>query len=415
VNSASKFRIFSCDGGGFRGYLTSLILEQIEEELNQVLGSNEPNSNHKLGNYFDMYAGTSTGSLIACGLSFGLSAREIADIYRESGKDIFPNINIGKEISYRFAQIFSAFTPKSLEGMTSQHRFWFSGPLLRGDALKNAICSKFGNATFGEISKDNKRILVTAYDCWNSLPVVFDSHNKQHREIKVVDILLASSAYPGGFASHANIPAEQIYGGKTKEPGYSIPSDRKLPLVDGGLIANNPGLLALTEYCQTRTASSPPVVLASFGTGKLILKFDSKDSGKMGQLDWTFPFGDPLLEVVYGGYSRLIDRIASSLMKTFINHDDGSSFFRFQPYVLTKEEGERRFVSPDAVFVCPQERKIFETATFQYKARGVLETIARRYLEGQKEYDSSAADYSDNLELQVSQRIEKLVKTLVYC
>jgi uncharacterized protein len=408
--SSRKFRIFSCDGGGFRGYLTSLIVEKIEEELNSAIVTNRVEPSLKFGDYFDMYAGTSTGALIACGLAFGMSAQEVRELYENSGKAIFPDINWGKEIRYRLAQVLSIFTLNGLGRMTSEHRFKLSRPLFDGTELKSSIEGIFKDACLGDLSKSNKRILVTAYDCWNSLPVVFDSHNEQHRSLKVVDVLLASSAYPGGFPSHA-IPGKGIHN-KTTEPGHSLPAnDKALPLVDGGLIANNPALLALLEYCEKRKSDDQipkSVIMASFGTGRLVLRFNNGQTSKMGQLDWSFPFGNPLLEVVYGGYSRIIDRAASLLVRD-CNDGNEDNYFRFQPYILS-ELGKARCPSPDTVLIKPEQQKDFEVATFQYRSKDVLEHIFKTYLQDkQLEVDF---DGSSNLELQVSQRIKKLISSL---
>ncbi|HEY9604807.1 MAG TPA: patatin-like phospholipase family protein [Allocoleopsis sp.] len=411
MNNSPQFRIFSCDGGGFRGYLTSQILESIEEELNRSLPRNRGEYRLKLGDYFDMYAGTSTGALIACGLAFGMSAHEIRGIYEDLGKSIFPNIDKKKELRYRAGLLLGTLFHRRPSRITSVDRFKFSQALFDGTELKKAVEGIFQDKCFGQISKSNKRILVTAYDCWNSLPVVFDSHNEQHRSLKVVDILLASSAYPGGFPSHS-ILGEGIHD-KTAEPGHSLPSDgtKQLPLVDGGLIANNPSLLALSKYFETqkRDRTIPDsAIVASFGTGKLVLQFDNQDTREMGQLDWTFPCGNPLLEVVYGGYSRMIDTISASLVKNFASDDDNEdNYFRFQPYIVS-ESGQASYPSPDSVLIKPEQRQQFEKATFQYSSKAVLEDIAQAYLQD-KELGFCG---SSNLHLQVSQRIKKLVRCL---
>ena len=51
-----KIRILSVDGGGIRGVLPGTILAQLEKILQK-----RSKSERKLGDYFDMIAGTSTG------------------------------------------------------------------------------------------------------------------------------------------------------------------------------------------------------------------------------------------------------------------------------------------------------------------------------------------------------------------
>ena len=52
----AKYLILACDGGGMRGYLSSLILQQLNRQFG-ILGAGNKNIN--------LYAGTSTGGLIS--------------------------------------------------------------------------------------------------------------------------------------------------------------------------------------------------------------------------------------------------------------------------------------------------------------------------------------------------------------
>lgn len=56
----SKKTILSLDGGGIRGIVTATLLERLEQKLK----AKEPDKS--LRDYFDIIAGTSTGSIIAC-------------------------------------------------------------------------------------------------------------------------------------------------------------------------------------------------------------------------------------------------------------------------------------------------------------------------------------------------------------
>jgi patatin-like phospholipase/acyl hydrolase len=52
---SKKIKILSLDGGGIRGIITCVILKYIEEQLQKL-----DNPNAKIGDYFDLIAGTST-------------------------------------------------------------------------------------------------------------------------------------------------------------------------------------------------------------------------------------------------------------------------------------------------------------------------------------------------------------------
>jgi uncharacterized protein len=57
----SKLRILSIDGGGIRGVIPATILLHIEKQIIKLTG----NKDAKIGEYFDMIAGTSTGGILA--------------------------------------------------------------------------------------------------------------------------------------------------------------------------------------------------------------------------------------------------------------------------------------------------------------------------------------------------------------
>ncbi len=59
---AKLTRILSIDGGGIRGILPGEILVALEEKLIQKSG----NEKCTLADYFDLFAGTSTGAILTC-------------------------------------------------------------------------------------------------------------------------------------------------------------------------------------------------------------------------------------------------------------------------------------------------------------------------------------------------------------
>ena len=76
-----EFKILSIDGGGIKGIFPAAVLAELEE---RYLGGGS------IAEHFDLIAGTSTGGIIALGLSVGMSAREIANLYIDRGGEIFP-------------------------------------------------------------------------------------------------------------------------------------------------------------------------------------------------------------------------------------------------------------------------------------------------------------------------------------
>jgi hypothetical protein len=106
-------RILSLDGGGVRGAITVAFLERIEQLLSEVqrkrlqdtiaakeragvadqelADARKALANHtiRLGDWFDLIGGTSTGSLIAGALALGFNTAQIKDFYLDRAAYIF--------------------------------------------------------------------------------------------------------------------------------------------------------------------------------------------------------------------------------------------------------------------------------------------------------------------------------------
>ncbi|MEB3321396.1 MAG: patatin-like phospholipase family protein [Synechococcaceae cyanobacterium] len=79
-------RILALDGGGVRGILTLGILERVETLLRQRHGDDPA---FRLCDYFDLIAGTSTGSIIAALLARGCRVAEAIRLYEDLADTVF--------------------------------------------------------------------------------------------------------------------------------------------------------------------------------------------------------------------------------------------------------------------------------------------------------------------------------------
>jgi patatin-like phospholipase/acyl hydrolase len=77
----STYRILSIDGGGIRGVLTARILERLLEDQPDLLQK------------VDLFAGTSTGGLLALGFAAGWSPAEARAFYVEKAHWFLPIIS----------------------------------------------------------------------------------------------------------------------------------------------------------------------------------------------------------------------------------------------------------------------------------------------------------------------------------
>lgn len=79
-------KILSLDGGGIRGLITLQFLAKLEKDLKEKLNKGD---DFRLSDFFDYIGGTSTGAIIAAGLSIGMPVQKLIDFYMDKGKDMF--------------------------------------------------------------------------------------------------------------------------------------------------------------------------------------------------------------------------------------------------------------------------------------------------------------------------------------
>ncbi|TMD99754.1 MAG: patatin, partial [Chloroflexi bacterium] len=85
-------RILSIDGGGIRGIIPATVLSEIERRTGRHVAE-----------LFDVIAGTSTGGILACGLTLpdsaghpARTAAELVRMYVDEGPRIFPHEFLGR-------------------------------------------------------------------------------------------------------------------------------------------------------------------------------------------------------------------------------------------------------------------------------------------------------------------------------
>ncbi|HTX52852.1 MAG TPA: patatin-like phospholipase family protein [Candidatus Baltobacteraceae bacterium] len=91
-------KLLALDGGGIRGVLTLEILAAVEDMVCTSSGNREA----VLADYFDYIAGTSTGAIIAAGLSRGMPVSDIRAIYHEHGREMFDRAFILNRYRYMY-------------------------------------------------------------------------------------------------------------------------------------------------------------------------------------------------------------------------------------------------------------------------------------------------------------------------
>lgn len=242
-SSKPPIHVLALDGGGMRGLYTASVLECLSSRYAQAHGLPEID----LGRGFDLILGTSTGAILATGLATGLDIAAIKALYCEHGPRIFPD----------------PMPPfRSTMGWKGKLRFFrwcrrhLSCPGSDGKALKQALTNIFGCRTLGELYEGRGiGLCITGTSLHQHRPVVFKTAhlgaNYRRDDAKtLVDICLASAAAP------VFLPLAESNG--------EIDGQRSI-FADGGLWANNPVVLGLTE-AMAMAEEDQPIRILSLGT-----------------------------------------------------------------------------------------------------------------------------------------------------
>ena len=196
-------RILCIDGGGIRGTFPAAFLAHLEAYL----------GGRKIGSYFDLIAGTSTGGIIAIALALRISASDILKFYEDHGPEIFAQ-NHGK-INNIFGKLYQGL----------KHLF---KPKYDPNVLQKVLHHVFKEKKIGDAQT---RLLVPAWDSEAWRPYIYKTAHhtrfKSDYHAGAVDVALATSAAPSYFPTHI--------------------SQHGVSLLDGGVWANNPIGIAAIE------------------------------------------------------------------------------------------------------------------------------------------------------------------------
>jgi len=253
--SASRpFNVLCIDGGGMRGLYTAHVLEQLVYLLNPDLNGAQAD----LGKAFDLICGTSTGSILAIALAKGVPLSEVRELYVTHGPRIFPRPFPRKLSRQRwYGWMFSI-------GWMAWH-LW--RPAGSAKALREALEGTFGDMTLGQVYQARGiSLCIPTVNASNLRSKVLKTPHLDFiwdKNVKLVDACMASGAAPLFLSLH----------------GFAANNGAKV-YIDGGLWANNPALVGLTE--ALKMAKGRPIRILSVGT----CAEPSGDPSTLEQLNW---------------------------------------------------------------------------------------------------------------------------------
>ena len=300
MTTNSKHLILSCDGGGIRGLIPALLLQQLPSSF--------------LGQVY-LLAGTSTGGIISLALACNVTVDDIVSLYENDGATIFtPSSCISGSSALKV-------TPPPPPANIANEDWW----QYIVDHLLDILCVWYDNSglrttiqnVLGSNATATLNSLVPTTDPWyvllNTLQLCNSNNIWAPLQLTnlpnitgntsgttlVIDAALSTSAAP-------------IYFPPYPHPVYGF-------CADGGLFANNPGTIAVTTLVESGVSlddiwmlslstgmtqdSYPPSLINGMGTenaGPLFWFWPTSQTNTNNGAD-TFTPAIPLMNVFFDG------------------------------------------------------------------------------------------------------------------
>jgi patatin-like phospholipase/acyl hydrolase len=275
-------KVLSIDGGGIRGLIPAMVLAEIERRTSR------PTSE-----VFDLVAGTSTGGILALGLTKPgqggepqYSAKRLIELYETEGEKIFDR--------------------------PTWHRIHSVGGLAEekcpSKGIEDVTREYFGDRRVAEALTE---ILVAAYEIEGRAPWFFKRRhardpNKKGHNFLMREVARATSAAPTYF-----------------EPlQLAVGNEGNRAFVDGGVYANNPAMCAYVEARKIHPEENDFLVV-SLGTGELTRSLPYDEVKGWGLALWA----QPILNVVFDGVADTVDYQLRELLPT---EGEARRYYRFQ-------------------------------------------------------------------------------------
>ncbi|XP_062183325.1 patatin-like protein 1 isoform X2 [Phragmites australis] len=293
--------VLSIDGGGIRGLIPATIIACLEAKLQELDGPDA-----RIADYFDVIAGTSTGALVTSMLAAPgenkrplFAAKDINQFYLENGPKIFPQRKAGW------------LTP--LLNLIGTMR----GPKYDGVFLHDKIKSLTHDV---KVADTVTNIVVPAFDVKYLQPIIFSTYEAKNDPLKnahLSDICISTAAAPTYFPAHFFT---------THGPGGK---SREFHLVDGGVAANNPTMIAMSMLTKEVLRRNPDFnpgkpteyqnyLIISIGTGsaKLAEKYTAPQCAKWGLIQWLYEGGfTPIIDIFSHASADMVDIHAAVLFE----------------------------------------------------------------------------------------------------
>lgn len=254
--------ILTIDGGGMKGIVSAIVLMRLEKYL-RAYSKDETAS---LADYFDLVAGTSTGSiltaLLLCPNENGKAkyhASDALELYLTKGKKMFR-----KRPLYPVNTLFGLCKSK-----------------YTNESFKQELDSFFHDLKISELLKP---CMIVTYDMATRKTLFLNSISSRlhpERDIRVTDAVLASCSAPTYFP-----------------PVCTKRNERCTDcLIDGGVAANNPAMSALVEALKLpRAKTIEDTYLFSVGNAAKFNPYSCEKASHWGIVEYALPVLNIMME-----------------------------------------------------------------------------------------------------------------------
>lgn len=330
---AGSVIILAVDGGGIRGIIPAYILNKIESTLGKPCYQ-----------IFHMIGGTSTGGIIAAGLSTPqqvngsytdpLTANDLFTIYQQDGSSIFV-LQASWDYLQEWAKYYATYEGTGIE------------PFLQSKVGSTITLSGAKQAMAGLSNVRLQHMFTTAYAVNSSGgsfanpqsgidygPYLF---NWANASADAGDDYYVWEAARGTSAAPTYFPVAQVGGNN----GYNSAANERWVL-DGGTMSNNPALWGVTEALRTGMATTlSDITVISLGTGfypgaaGIDITDNSGDiPGNWGAKPWVLsdlydlsynPGYGSLLNIILDAVQNVADAQLTAMIK------GGLTYYRLEP------------------------------------------------------------------------------------
>ncbi|CAF3667411.1 unnamed protein product [Rotaria sp. Silwood1] len=216
-----QYNILSIDGGGIRGLIPAIWISELERRT-QLSSSS----------MFHMMAGTSTGGIIAAGLSLPDK----------------PGIRKPRYKAVDLVQLYTVHSKRVFSRSSIIGKIFNLGVKYTDEGRKTLFEHYFGDTQLSQALTDLVITATTSRSCTTELFQRSEAINNYRKNYKLVDVLMCTTAAPMYF------------------PSYRL---HDTVFVDGGVQANNPAMCAYTEACK-KNIKREDIFILSLGTGDYV-------------------------------------------------------------------------------------------------------------------------------------------------